>query len=68
MATERPASSAALETSMARVVFPVPTSPMNRRPRPGVELVGDVVGEAADGAHDDGVHVDDRRAIERHAR
>jgi hypothetical protein len=33
----------------------------------GLELGGDVVGEAPDGSHDDGVHVHDRGAIERHA-
>src|SRR5256885_5111961 len=38
MATLRPASSAALETSMASVVLPVPTSPTNQMPRPSSRL------------------------------
>src|SRR3954469_8379656 len=34
MATERPASSAVLDTSIASVVLPVPTSPYSHSPRP----------------------------------
>ena len=34
MATVRSASIAALEISIASVVLPVPTSPVNQRPRP----------------------------------
>ena len=66
--TVRPASSAALETSMASVVLPVPDRPHEPQPPPGVELVVDRGREPARGGDDRRLDVGHRRAVERRRR
>ena len=59
------ASSASFETSIASVVLPVPTSPMNQSPRPAARLLVEVSHEAAHGPDHVRAQLGDRRAVER---